>query len=362
MRRTLASPDKGGLAHHQRAEFALQGRSPMDYSEATGIISRLYKYLLQRAPAPDELEQWAGALVVGTTVASIIDRFSESEEFKLRNGVVPFFPNGHYYSAIVNPDAELRRYVEAQPARIGSAPQQIPIDTARMNSFFRQNAAIMASAKIAETQVPQQRFYAQNGGYPLGDALVLRAMINHLRPRRIIEVGSGFSTACMLDTLDELGHRARITCIEPYPDRLRSLLRKNDDVEVLESPVQDIPVDRFTKLEAGDILFIDSTHVVKTGSDVHYEIFEVLPRLQAGVMVHFHDVPYPFEYPQEWIFGDNYSWNEAYFVRAFLMYNRAFSIFFSGSYMRLHSAQVVAEHFAGFPANPGTNLWLKKEG
>ena len=333
----------------------------MDPLEAVGIIEKLYKYLLQRSPAAQELDQWANALVIGTPVTVVIDRFSESEEFKLRNGVAPFFPNGHYYSPVVNPNADTRRYVDLQPTRIGAAPLQIPIDTARMNSFFRQSAAVMASANIQETQVPGRRFYAQNGGYPKGDALVLRAMINYLRPRRIIEVGSGFSTACMLDSLDDLAHRSKITCIDPYPDRLRSLLRKDDDVEILESLVQDVPVARFTELGAGDMLFIDSTHVVKTGSDVHYELFEVLPRLQAGVMVHFHDVSYPFEYPPEWIFDSNYSWNEAYFVRAFLMYNKTFSFFFSGSYMRQHSRQVVQEHFPEFPLNPGTNLWLKKE-
>ena len=127
-------------------------------------------------------------------------------------------------------------------------------------------------------------------------------------------------TASLLDTADELSLRPRITCIEPYPERLRSLLRTADEVEILETPVQKVSLSRFAELGSGDILFIDSTHVLKSGSDVHYELFEILPSLQPGVAVHFHDLPYPFEYPLQWVFEENYSWNEAYAPRAFLIY------------------------------------------
>jgi predicted O-methyltransferase YrrM len=219
----------------------------------------------------------------------------------------------------------------------------------------------MAAATFPTQKEPTHRYYADNGAFPLGDALVLRAMIKHAKPRRIIEVGSGFSTACMLDTLDELGRSVRMTCIEPYPDRLKSLLRPGDLVEIIASPVQRVAVDRFAALQSGDILFIDSTHVVKAGSDVHYELFEILPRLAPGVFIHFHDAMYPFEYPLEWIFEHNHSWNEAYMLRAFLMYNKEFSVFYSSSYLMLYARSLLTTHFAGFPSNPGSGLWLLRE-
>jgi hypothetical protein len=109
------------------------------------------------------------------------------------------------------------------------------------------------------------------------------------------------------------------------------------------------------------MLFVDSTHVVKTSSDVHYEFFHMLPRLRPEVVVHFHDVLYPFEYPDGWIFQANYSWNEAYLLRAFLMYNRDFRIlFWSQPYSMTYKEQIPAE-YPNFPQNPGSSIWLVRE-
>jgi predicted O-methyltransferase YrrM len=185
-------------------------------------------------------------------------------------------------------------------------------------------------------------------------------MIHVLRPRRIIEVGSGFSTAVMLDACDELSLHPNITCIEPYPERLKSLLRTTDKVEIIDSAVQKVPQTLFQELGRGDILFIDSTHVMKSGSDVHYELFEILPTLQPGVVIHFHDLPYPFEYPLKWVFDQNYSWNEAYAVRAFLMYNRQFSPLYSNSFMAMHERTLVKHHYPDFPENPGSSFWIRR--
>ena len=117
-----------------------------------------------------------------------------------------------------------------------------------------------------------------------------------------------------------------LTCIEPYPERLPSLMRPGDTkhVNVIDRPVQDVPEEIVDSLQDNDILFIDSTHVMKTGSDVHYEFFHLLPRLKPGVVVHFHDCGFPFEYPDEWIFELNYSWNEVYALRAFSCLTKTF--------------------------------------
>jgi hypothetical protein len=333
----------------------------MDRNEADEIVGRLYRYMLQRDPGAEEQELWSNIVLQGTPFLEILDAFGESDEYKRRHNTTPYFAPGHYYSPIVSPDEDTRRYMLAQTERVGPVPKEILFDAAGMQAFFTEHAGFMAAATFPTQKGPRHRYYSDNGGFPLGDALVLRAMIRHANPRRIIEVGSGFSTACMLDTLDELGCSVKMTCIDPYPDRLKSLLRPGDAVEIIESPVQDVAVERFAELQSGDILFIDSTHVVKTGSDVHYELFEILPTIAAGVYIHFHDVPYPFDYPLEWVFDQNYSWNEAYFVRAFLMYNKDYSVFYSSSYVMHYARSVVKQYFAGFPTNPGSGLWLLKE-
>lgn len=188
-------------------------------------------------------------------------------------------------------------------------------------------------------------------------------MINHLRPRRIIEVGSGFSSACMLNSAEHAGlPDFALTCIEPYPDRLKSLLRETDypRVEIIERPVQEVPPETVDTLMPNDILFINSTHVLKTGSDVHYELFYLLPRLRPGVFVHFHDIEFPFEYPSPWIFEENRSWNEAYALRAFLMYNEVFHVVFWPSLFAAVFAPDIQREFPLFLRNSGCSIWLRR--
>src|SRR5690606_8620162 len=115
-----------------------------------------------------------------------------------------------------------------------------------------------------------------------------------------------------------------------------------------------VPLAVFEELNAGDMLFIDSTHVAKTGSDVNYILFEILPRLKSGVLIHFHDIFYPFEYPRDWVFNGR-NWNEVYFLKAFLMYNTTFEIKLFSHYLHKHHPNV----FEAMPLcyrNHGGNL------
>jgi hypothetical protein len=187
-------------------------------------------------------------------------------------------------------------------------------------------------------------------------------MIRRFQPKKIIEIGSGFSSAVMLDT-NELffENKIKLTFIEPYASRLLSLMTESDkkSVTIIQSDVQLVGLEIFKKLQADDILFVDSTHVAKTGSDVLYILFKILPSLQSGVIIHFHDVFYPFEYPQKWVF-DERSWNEDYFLKAFLMYNDKFEIVLFSDYLhRLHK-----EAFEKMPLSyndTGGNFWVVKK-
>src|SRR5207237_8125791 len=124
------------------------------------------------------------------------------------------------------------------------------------------------------------------------------------------------------------------TFIDPYPQLLRTLMKESDfaRTRIIGQRVQDVDVGIFRELEASDILFIDSSHVAKTGSDVNYILFKILPLLNEGVLIHFHDIFYPFEYPVDWVY-EGRSWNEAYLLRAFMQYNEAFEIQFFNSFL-----------------------------
>ena len=201
-----------------------------------------------------------------------------------------------------------------------------------------------------------------NPWFCYGDACVLYAMLCDLRPARIVEVGSGFSSAVMLDTNDHnLQRGATCTFIDPHPERLLSLLSDADQQmhTVIARDVQQVDGAVFDALRANDILFIDSSHVGKIGSDVNHLLTHVLPCLSPGVVVHVHDVFWPFEYPEDWIRAGR-AWNENYLLRAFLQFNDAFQIRFFNGYMAEQHAALMTEVMPLFMQNPGGSLWMQR--
>jgi hypothetical protein len=208
------------------------------------------------------------------------------------------------------------------------------------------------------------RYYFENSLFSYGDAMMLHCVLRHFRPRRLLEVGSGFSSAVILDTDDKfLGGSLTCTFVDPYPQRLRGLLRGEDAARhsLVVKPVQAVPLELFDELHSGDVLFIDSSHVSKVGSDVNHLVFEVLPRLEPGVLVHIHDVFFPFEYPREWIYQGR-AWNENYLLRAFLMFNTAFEIVVFNSYLAQFHFDQVAALMPLWSKKPGGSLWMRRVG
>ncbi|HEU4418459.1 MAG TPA: class I SAM-dependent methyltransferase, partial [Planctomycetota bacterium] len=200
------------------------------------------------------------------------------------------------------------------------------------------------------------------GYFDYGDAFAYQAMLRHVRPARVIEVGAGWSSAVLLDTDERfLGGRTDCTFVEPYPERLLSLLRPADvaRTRLLRMRLQDVPLAEVTRLQANDFLFIDSSHVAKTGSDVLHALFTVLPALRAGVFVHVHDVYANFEYPEPWV-REGWSWNEAYMLRAFLMHNDDWEIVLHGSALAEHAPERLLLLMPKLANKIGGSLWLRK--
>lgn len=324
-------------------------------------ISLLYEQLLRRAPAEAEMERWtARARQRAMSFRDLFDAVVATPEYKARNRVVPGHPVGHYYSPVVDPE-ELEGHFAPDRRRPIESLAGLDITEADVRATFEALRPFIGTHHFPEHKREGERYFADNKIYPLGDAIILSAMLQLKRPAQVIEIGSGFSTACMLDTIGRAGLDTRITCIEPYAERLRSTLTADDErrLSIVEEPVQTSDPALYETLGPGDILFIDSTHVLKTGSDVCFELFEILPRLAPGVMVHFHDIHYPFEYADAWIFDRRYSWNEVYAVRAFLMYNRRFRTrYFNHYFGNLHRAELESAYGARV-TNPGGGLWIQ---
>lgn len=215
---------------------------------------------------------------------------------------------------------------------------------------------------FADQPRPDLRYFYQNNLYSYGDAIFLFGMIRHARPARIVEIGSGYSSCVMLDTNERFfDNRIALTFIEPHAARLRSRLKDGDlqRTRIITQPVQQVDLSLFDELAAGDILFVDSSHVAKAGSDVNHILFELLPRLPAGVFVHFHDLFFPFQYPQEWI-AEGRFWNEAYMLRSFLQYNSAWRVAAWNQYLGRFYPERLQASMPLCLKNIGGSLWLER--
>jgi len=205
---------------------------------------------------------------------------------------------------------------------------------------------------------PGPRYNPINSQYGSADAAVYRAMLNYFRPARLIEVGSGFSTAVALDEMNRALPGLNLICIEPFPQRLLGLMQESDHerLTVHRKPVQEVSVDLFGQLQMGDILFIDSTHVAKAGSDVNWLLLHVLPRLSPGVIVHVHDIFWPFEYPKAWL-NEHRDWTEDYLLHAFLIGNTSWEILWFSSWLWRCHPEIVPTHLAG---QEPSSIWLRR--
>jgi hypothetical protein len=210
--------------------------------------------------------------------------------------------------------------------------------------------------------------YLINGAFMAIDAHVYYAFIRHLKPRRIVEIGSGFSTlvaaAAGMRSREEGGQIPHLVAVDPFPP---AFLKGFPGVsEIIEAKVQNMPLDLFTSLEAGDIVFIDSTHVLKAGGDVQFEYCEVLPRLRPGVLVHVHDISLPQPYPRVYFEENHFYWNEQYVLQAFLTYNSRFEVLWPGNYIMLKYPDMMRRAFPeydvmrrSFPRSEPSSFWLR---
>jgi hypothetical protein len=271
------------------------------------------------------------------------------------------FPPGHFYSPVVN-ISEVKEYEN----QIWGTPNSKSLKGIELNI---ENQILLAGSfqdiyneiPFTPNKIRSNRYYFENDFYSYTDGIFLYSMIRKIRPNNIIEIGSGFSSALMLDVNHQFfANNINLTFVEPFTDRLDSLLRKEDfnRTQIIAKPIQKIDFKIFKKLKDGDFLFIDSTHVLKTGSDLQFIFNEIIPNLNSGVYIHFHDIFFPFEYPKDWVFNGR-SWNENYFLKAFLMYNNFFEIILFADF--LHSQH--GEIFKDMPncyLNSGGNMWIRK--
>lgn len=206
------------------------------------------------------------------------------------------------------------------------------------------------------------RYATGNPSYSLLDATLHYAVVRWLRPRRLVELGSGHSTLVTAEAArrnEAEGSPLTLDVYDPFPSVIREGL---SGLNALHStPAQAIPLAVFEALESGDVLFVDTTHTVKIGSEVNFVVLEVLPRLRAGVVVHFHDIYLPFEYPRAWMEDFALYWNEQYLLQAFLAHNQSWDVLVAVQALnRLRRAGLAASLSSAALAHDGAGFWIQR--
>lgn len=272
------------------------------------------------------------------------------------------FPPGHFYSPIVDPatlDAD--RLWPATPQVVGIDFNEASHRAILTEHFPRFHPDYDYADTLPDTPELND-FYTGNSQFSGLDPRLLFVLLRAFQPRRLVEVGSGYSSLLIADVNRRfLRGTLDFTCIEPYP---RPFLQRGiaGITRLVQARAQDTDLRAFEALQSGDVLFIDSSHVAKTGSDVNHLYFEVLPRLARGVLVHVHDIFLPHEYPREWVIDENRSWNEQYVLRALLLGGSAYEVVFGTAYACTHLRALVIAALARSDGalHGGGSFWMRK--
>lgn len=272
------------------------------------------------------------------------------------------YPPGHYYSPVPSAGDVDVAMAAASAARAGGLPPGLDLDRASQLALVAELAEVAGDHPFLSGDAGL-RYDPGNGFFGISDAVVLQAVLRWARPAKVVEVGSGWSSAAMLDTDERyLGQATRLTFIDPDPVRLDAILTEADvaqpgRITIHRRRMQEVADAELLDLAPRDILFIDSSHVSKAGSDVNRLLLDVVPRLPVGVLVHVHDIAYPFEYAREWLEEGRY-WNEAYLLRALLTDNARLRVRLFNNDLAVHEADTVRRALPGWTGD-GLSLWLE---
>jgi hypothetical protein len=266
-------------------------------------------------------------------VFAAVGRTGDGSKECIRHGFVPVAL--HFYQPVFDPDTVGPEVWERRHSLPG-----VNFSPERQLDYLRHLAAFGGECRWPARPTRGGEYHYENGAFGYSSACLLHSVVRLNRPAKVIEVGAGMSTLVLAGALranqaaDQ--HPAELISIDPYPSPVLATLPR-ESLRMLASPVEQVPLAEFTSLRTGDLLFIDSSHVIRTGGDVTFLYLDVLPRLAPGVIVHIHDIQFPYEYPRVYADGSGgprYFWTEQYLLQAFLAMNQQFEVLLAGHFLQ----------------------------
>lgn len=280
-----------------------------------------------------------------------------SEKIFMSVGVLPI--RDQYYQPLINPAKYLQKPLD-EPRYLPGIQWNVEEQLGILGGFHYQDE--LRALPLTKQPKDDLHFYYRNPSLCPADAEFLYNIIRHFKPRRVIEIGCGYSTLLSVEAErrnkeDNKGHVCEHICIEPYEMPWLEKL----GLKIIRSKVEDLPLETFSQLEAGDILFIDSSHMIRPQGDVLFEFLGILPALKPGVLVHVHDVFSPRDYLREWVFDQHCQWNEQYLLEAFLCFNSEFRIIGAVNLLKKNHTRALEEKCpvtAQYPGDEPGSFWM----
>ena len=270
-----------------------------------------------------------------------------------------YYP-GHYGSPLPS-GRDIAEHSAEYFGKVAEANDGVAINAAAQMKLLDEFSAYHNDFVPEKTSSPQCLYHYENDMFGFADGLILYCFLRWLKPSRVIEVGSGYSSALMLDCAKDHLPASHFTFIDPYSTTIGEVLNRysGSQCRLIRQPVQQVDLRIYAELQQNDVLFIDSSHVLKIGSDLSTILYSILPSLNQGVVVHFHDIYYPFEYHEQ-LLREGRAWNEIYLVHAFLQFNSSFEILFFNSFLEKHCADEMHKKLPNYFRSQGNSLWLRK--
>jgi len=293
----------------------------------------------------EEIDRLLTAFIHLTANVGFADHERGLRLFDIAQGMGYHFLRSHFYSVVPN-TAELPHEVFAR--RFDSVDPRLPEQLALLERLGTYSYEL---DDVPDEVDPPRTFGWTNPAFYPYDAVILYAMVREMKPKRVIEVGCGYSTMLTARALARNGG-GELVCVEPYPPSFLSGIEGVS--EIIKKPVQEVPMNLYGRLGEGDLLFIDSTHVCRIGSDVNHLFLRVLPSLAPGVWAHVHDIYLPFEMPEKWVKQQKIFWNEQYVLQAFMACNSSFRPIMMNNFLGVEHSDAMRRAFPCVPKGMAT--------